>query len=211
MNVLIDGENLRHRISEILVAKDRIRSQDSNAYFAFDVRYLLEKTLSSGDFTSTYYTTKIHFPKFPVPAAMTKRIKDIQEANRRWIARLSAQGTRIVKAGYLKVRDSSKCIHCGKKTLLLQEKGVDVRLSIDVVQLALIDQAKDIVVVSSDADIIPALTAAISAGANVIYLCWDEDINKAIASVASRTVTFDNRLVVEAFDRANKTGENYGK
>jgi len=106
----------------------------------------------------------------------------------------------VIKAGYLKVRESSKCSNCGKKTLILQEKGVDVRLATDVVLAAAVEKVRHIVVLSSDADMIPALESARQSGATVTYLCFAEELNGAIASVSSQTLTYSRKNLVDIYE-----------
>jgi uncharacterized LabA/DUF88 family protein len=196
MKILIDGENLRHQLAHVLYQHKKVT--DKQAYFKFDlVSFLAEALRTSSSITATYYTTRIKQPQQKVPLKLQKRIIGISEANRRWVADLTNQKVRIVKAGHLKIRESSACVHCGKKTLVLQEKGVDVRVATDLV-LARQDTIS-IVLASSDSDLIPSLEASKRAGLKVIYLCYAGWLNRSVAAQAYKTITFDDDLVLKHF------------
>lgn len=197
MKVFIDGENFRHRLAGVLVQAGLLSDYDQP--FEFDVQALLVLALAETPEQVSYYTSRVKQPHFDVPQEMIDRIDGIRERSRRWIASLSNQGILVIKAGYLKVRESSKCIHCGKKTLILQEKGVDVRLATDFVLAAAVDHIHHIAVLSSDADMIPALESARASGATVTYLCFAEELNAAIASVSSQTLTYSRRNITDVF------------
>ncbi|MEO8104871.1 MAG: NYN domain-containing protein [Candidatus Saccharibacteria bacterium] len=197
MKVFIDGENFRHRLAGVLVQEGLLGDYDQP--FEFDVPALLVMALAETPQQISYYTSRVKQPHFDVPPEMIDRIDGIRERSRRWLASLSNQGIVVIKAGYLKVRESSKCLHCGQKNLILQEKGVDVRLATDVVLAAAVDHLHQLAVLSSDADMIPALESARASGATVTYLCFAEEINGAIASVSSQTLTYSRRNIVDIF------------
>lgn len=198
MKVLIDGENLRHQLAHILYQHKKI--VDKNAYFRFNLTNFLQDALRIASIEISYYTTRIKQPEYKIPVSLQKRISSISEANRRWIADLSNQQITVVKAGYLSVRESGVCIHCGKKTLVLQEKGVDVRIATDLVIESQNLTKKDIILGSSDSDLVPAIQAAKRAGLKTTYLCYSGWLNRSVAAQASKTITFDDVLVLKHFE-----------
>ncbi len=196
MKVLIDGENLRHQLAEVLFLHKKIAYK--NGYFGFDTMRFLKDVLDEQNIEVYYYSTRIRQPRHKIPLALKKQIMDISEANRRWVADLTNQGIVVEKAGYLRVRDSNACIHCGKKTLVLQEKGVDVRVATDLV-LCKDSGAKQVVLASSDSDLTPALEATAKAGVRVRYLCYSAWLNRSIAAQSDKTITFDDAKVLKYF------------
>ena len=197
MKILIDGENLRHQLAHVLYEHKIIT--DKNAYFQFNLAAFLQDALGVESVEATYYTTRIKQPNQKIPANLQKRITSISESNRRWVADLANQKIRVVKAGYLRVRESSACIHCGKKTLVLQEKGVDVRVATDLVIVSHDSTHKTLVLASSDSDLIPSIEAANRSGLRTTYLCYAGWLNRSIAAQAYKTITFDDALVVKHF------------
>lgn len=198
MKVYIDGENFRHQITHILVERGVLPKDERNNFYRFDTVGLLREIMQTDEpLDVRYYTTRIRQPEFKIPLRLSTKLDDISEANRRWVAQLHNQGIQVVKAGYLRVRESSACVHCGKKTLVLQEKGVDVRVATDVLLAAQTGDA--VALVSSDSDIAPALDAARKIGGEVTYVCAANRVNTALAGLASHVVTFDPKKVLKYY------------
>ena len=197
MKVFIDGENLRHRLVGVLHQEKLIHDRDD--MFQLDVRALIQDALPETFEAIDYYTTRIKQPTFEIPEALMHKIITIQESHRRWIAMLTNQNINVIKAGNLKVHESNTCYHCGRRTMLLQEKGVDVRLASEVVMAAVHDNVTEIVVLSSDTDMIPALNIARRGGARITYLCFDEETNHALQIATDRTITYTRENIRSAF------------
>lgn len=195
MKILIDGENFRHQIAHVLLLNKKII--DGHAYFKFDTQNFLKEALATQVTEAAYYTTRIKQPRQKIPVKLQKRITSINEANRKFIADLANQEIVIVKAGYLRVRESGSCVYCGKKTMVLQEKGVDVRVATDLVLASQKD--KQVVMISSDSDLVPALQAVRAQGVEVIYFCYAGWLNRSVAAQSSKTITFDDKLVLKYF------------
>lgn len=208
MKVFIDGENMRHRLVSSLLAAGKIASPDD--YFKVDIHNLITNALAETPEQVSYYTTRIHQPKFEIPERLRDEITSIQESHRRWIAELTNQGVRVVKAGLLKVHENSPCYHCGRRTMVLQEKGVDVRLASEMVMAAVHDNIDTIVVLSSDADMIPALEIVRHAGTKIIYMCFEEEENEALKVLTDRVVTYSRQNVIDQFRPFAKETSTYG-
>lgn len=197
MKVYIDGENMRHRLVSVLLNSHKI--EDSEDYFKSDIRKLITDALGESPEQISYFTTRIRQPQFDIPEQLRDKITTIQESHRRWIAELTNQGVRVVKAGLLKVHENAPCYHCGRRTMILQEKGVDVRMATEMVLAAVHDNAKTIVVLSSDADMIPALEVVKRSGTKIIYMCFEEERNEALAIVSDQTVTYSRQNIIDAY------------
>jgi len=205
MKVFIDGENMRHRLVEVLLGAQKIN--DSEDSFKVDLRRLVTAKLQSEPAEISYYTTRIHQPDFDIPERLRDEITAIQEQHRRWIAELTNQGVRVVKAGKLKVHENAPCYHCGRRTMVLQEKGVDVRMAAEMVMAAVHDHEDTIVVLSSDADMIPALEIVRKAGTKVIYMCFNEEENEALKLSTDQLVTYSRQDVTDVLTPYKATEE----
>lgn len=194
--VLIDGENLRHQIAHVLQAHKKI--SDKNGYFQFGLRSFLAEALHDEKLELTYYATRIKQPRQKIPSKLQKQITVISNANRKWVADLNNQNVKVIKSGYLRVRESTPCIYCNKRTLTLQEKGVDVGVSADLI-LAGNGKSENIVLASSDSDLIPAIEAANRVGVKTTYFCYAGWLNRSVAAQTYKTITFDDALVLKYF------------
>ena len=203
MQLFIDGENLRHRLVQVLHQQHLIHDRDDQ--FSEDIAGLAAQSLGERPEQISYYTTRIHQPKFEIPEQLEHKITEIQESHRRWIAMLTNQGIRVVKAGNLKVHENSPCYHCGRRTMVLQEKGVDVRLASEVIMAAVHDKVPEIVVLSSDADMIPAMEIVRRSGAHITYFCFEEEVNEALVKATDRTVTYDRTHIIDNFQKRRHT------
>jgi len=197
INVYIDGENLRHRVKDVLVEEKIIDKTEET--FSFDLSGLVQQNLPKKDLSLAYYTTRVRKPNYEVPKEMFDKIERIQIANRPWLSQLSNQGIQIIKAGYLHIRESGACAHCGKRTMVPQEKGVDVRLATDIVLDSVKNKAKQVAIVSSDSDLLPAIEVARKGGTKVIYLVFKEQVNRAIRKAADETIYFDRQAIINAY------------
>ncbi len=198
MKVYIDGENLRQRLVTTLQHQKRIHDRDEP--FKFEIRKLVTSALGERPDEIIYYTTKIRQPKFDIPPPLQHKLEGIMDSHRRWIAELTNQGIKVIKGGTLKIHESRTCYECGKRTMLLQEKGVDVRLAIDVVQAAIAHDTDHIVILSSDSDMIPALEVARKSGVKVTYLCAENEQNQAVSLVCDATVLYQIDDVNRSFN-----------
>jgi uncharacterized LabA/DUF88 family protein len=193
MLLIVDGENFRHQISRTLVQAGRIR--ENNDFFPFDFMGFCRHVMHRQDIDVTYVTTDIRHPHFEIPEELRLLINEIVSSHGRWIQHLNEQGVNVVTAGKLKVKESNACTHCGKRSMILQEKGVDVRVATELL-LAAQRQEPEIALGSSDSDMIPALEAARELGAHTKYVCHRDELNEHIQSIVSDVLTFDDADVM---------------
>jgi uncharacterized LabA/DUF88 family protein len=85
----------------------------------------------------------------------------------------------------------------GKKVLVFKEKGVDVRIAVDMVSGSCDKTIKEIVLGSSDSDLQPAIKEVKDRGNNVIYLGFETQPNKGISYNVHRTILIRNAEVLQ--------------
>lgn len=201
VKVYVDGENLVHELLRILKHEGLIKHRSD--LVKFDLRYLLQELVTDKQHARDilYYTTKLR--QVNEPDYLAKLTFRIAAWNSRWTPWLIGQGVTVIKAGMLKKRDGHRCRSCGETDQLLQEKGVDVRMATDIVYDVLSKTTTLLYIVSSDSDLIPAITKAKRSGVKIIYMAPSEKINRAIVAVTDEVKVFDQKLVIEAFKRVN--------
>lgn len=191
MIVYIDGENAVHQIVEIL--KKSKKYANRNNILKFNLRGLLEKQLHAKDFEIRYYTTTLRLIR--TDPILEKKSRAMMRWSEQWANNLAKQDISIVKAGKLKVRDGELCPRCGYQEAIFREKGVDVRLAVDMV----VDSAeeKQLVVWSSDADLLPAVQIAKRSGARIKNIAHKDFLNLALARQCGEWQVYEDENLVK--------------
>ena len=198
MKVYVDGENFRHGLANVLMAEGLIAN--SRELTAFPLRQVLTDVLAITDLEIAYYTSKIKLPRGYKPSeAILNRASEINEFNRKWTAALLRQDIEHIKAGYLKVKSGEPCRKCGERIEILQEKGVDVRIAVDIVTQISRGKRSQLALMSSDTDLIPAIDRARKQGVHVVYVCFGEAVNRAVSASVDETITISNAKVAQYF------------
>lgn len=200
MKLFIDGENCRQALSKILQEEGLVKaSREITKYRLADLLRDVTST-KANDLDIRYYASEIKLPSGYKPTAETmKQVNKIKEYSRKWVPNLQLQKIEYIKAGNLKVRQAKPCANCGKSLEVLQEKGVDVRVAVDMLESAYSGKDKKIVVMSSDTDLCPALHKVRAKGVRLVYLCFADSLNRAVSAVCHETLTIPRAKVVEYY------------
>lgn len=156
--VYIDGQNFLYRAAEILISHNLISSKQELT--KINIRALLEGLFPDEDLDIRFYGI-----------AHIRRNKDLDEVIlakshlfadnlRRIKGSLAKQNIAYISSGTLLARDSEPCPNCGFHRFHFQEKGVDVSLATGIVNDAATNQVDRIILLSSDMDMLPAITLA---------------------------------------------------
>jgi len=68
----------------------------------------------------------------------------------------------------------------GKEVVIFKEKGVDVRIAVDLVSSAYDNKVDTVILCCSDSDLQPAIKEARSRGLQIIYLGFEINSNKGL-------------------------------
>ena len=109
------------------------------------------------------------------------------------------QGIEYIKAGNLKVKADKPCPNCKNIQDRLQEKGVDVRLALDIFEASLENKNKnkEIVVISSDTDLCPVYHKIKKYGVHIKYVCFATRLNRAIAAATDEIISITPEKAVK--------------
>ncbi|MGI6335340.1 MAG: NYN domain-containing protein [Minisyncoccales bacterium] len=80
---------------------------------------------------------------------------------------------------------------------MFKEKGVDVRIGVDMIALACDKKFDSIILGSSDSDLQPAIKEVIKRGVECIYLGFETKPNKGMTCKTSRTILIRNSEVLK--------------
>lgn len=195
-NIYIDSENLVYQLAGILM-KEKLITERAELV-KFDIVSLFMKAARDNvqPINIYYYGTKLHLIKDMGEEALEASQKMITQKHA-WDSWLAKQKIEFITAGNLKARQK-------KEGVVFQEKGVDVRIAVDMVKAAYEQPKLHFIVATSDSDIIPALRVIKEKGHTITYVGFKEHLNKAIVAHADQTIGFSRKEVIENYKKANQ-------
>lgn len=184
--LFIDGENFRFKCKDVFGAAGIMNVDWSK----FDLDALLNQVLTGIVFNERrYYAAKID--THPTSIARSRKL---QEKQRELKTRLEGTGYKFVIAGRVKGQDQIG--RDGRVTTVFKEKGVDVRIGVDMVSFAADNLVDVVVLASSDSDLQPAIKEVRKRGKQVVYLGFERGLNKGMSYTTSRTITIRDAEVL---------------
>ncbi len=206
MKVFVDGENFRQNLTRELIEKQCIKNYDT--LYKYDVVGLIREALQVDDLEIWYYASEVKMPKDYEPEpAIVKQMRKIEKKAARWIPILKEQGIRYIRAGNLKPKMAKPCRNCGLEEEILQEKGVDVRMALDIFEECLNPNSDEIAVISSDVDLCPVYQKARRHWTKVRYICFSDRVNKAVSSACYKTMMIRPTMIKRHFEGVLVAGE----
>ena len=188
MKIYIDGENFRKGLERYLKESGILRKGEG--FNGYQVRKLLEDVVETDGLEIVYYASKVKLPRGYEPSSSAVEAADkIKEESRVWLSSIVAQSITLIKAGNLKIKQSKPCSKCQNQQEVLQEKGVDVRLAVDVLEDVYENSPSTLGLFSSDTDLCPAIHKAVAKNVKVMYICFANSLNRAVAAASSETIT----------------------
>jgi len=188
----IDGENLRHYIEKVLkqgsVPVKRAKILNVN------LKDLFNKVLKGIRVSKkVYYASRLRFHKnFP------EKSNSLIQEQRVLKSKLEKNGFQFLISG--NVRGQKVKIN-GKTKIVFREKGVDVRMAVDIVVAACDRKVQRIVLCSSDSDLQPAVKEAKERGVEVVYLGFETNPNKGLIYTTNRTILIRDSEILENFSK----------
>jgi len=84
----------------------------------------------------------------------------------------------------------------GHETLTFKEKGVDVKIAVDMITLACNNELETAIIGSSDSDLQPAIKELQNRKVLRIYLGFEDSPNKGLTFTTNRTILIRNSEVI---------------
>lgn len=183
--LLIDGENFLHKVKDVL-KENRIDPKQTDIS-RININFLLEKSLEQYKITrKIFYAAKLHFNE-----ETKKKSTELILQQRYLKTQLLKQGFEFLIGGNVR---SQKV---GNK-IIFREKGVDVKIAVDMVALAADKMAQTIILCSSDSDLQPAISEARKRNVEVVYLGFEMQPNKGLSYTTNKMILFRNSKILEA-------------
>ena len=186
--LFIDGENFRHKVEEVL--KTGHKDISSVDFAEIDLLGLLDKVLKKYRiFEKRYYGAKIR-----QHSDTPKKSQELIVLQRRLKTNLEKQGFTYIIAGNVRAQS----VHVdGATKLIFREKGVDVRIAVDLVSLACDKKMNTAILCSSDSDLQPAITELRKRKVKIIYLGFQISPNKGLTFTTHETILFRNHEILD--------------
>ena len=193
-NILfVDGRNFISKIRGILSPdNNRVNQTD---FSTFNFAGLLDKVLQRMKIDRKIF----YFGKIGRHIETEKKSLELIENQRMLKLYLEKQGFEVILAG--RVRGHIEKCPKGHEMLIFKEKGVDVRMAVDMITLACNKELKTAVIGSSDSDLQPAVKQLKNLGVERIYLGFENSPNKGLTYTTNRTILIRNSEVMEFIER----------
>ena len=182
--LFVDGENFLHKIEEVCKLEGVLKNKANVAIV--DLNKLFKDSLKSFDIhRKIFYVAKLH-----IHSDTKKKSEELIKLQRKLRNSLVNQGYEFVIAGNVRAqRVDSK--------IVFREKGVDVKIAVDLVSLACDKKLTTAILCSSDSDLQPAIKELKERDVEVVYLGFEASPNKGLTYTTDRTILLRNHEIVD--------------
>jgi len=190
--LFIDGENFLHKLEDALtesgIPKKKIVMKN------LDYSSLFESVLSGYSVTKKlFYSARLR-----VFEETREKSMELIQKQRVLKQKLEKQGFDFILAGTVRPQE----VKANKKTsYVFREKGVDVRIAVDMVSLSCDKKINNAILCSSDSDLQPAIAESKHRGVKVIYLGFEISPNKGMTYTCDKTILFRNSEILKHYTR----------
>ena len=193
----IDGENLKHYLKTVLL-DEGIKERAINLE-KFNLQKLFELPLKGMKISEKrYYCARLReHREYPRTLKKSKEL----------ILKQRVQKTNLEKLGFTFVISGNvrpQQIRVNNKTkIIFKEKGVDVKIAVDLITGICDKQVGTALLCSSDSDLQPAVEEAKKRGLEIVYVGFEIKPNKGLSYTTDRTILIRNSEVLDAHRQSN--------
>lgn len=183
--LFIDGENFKGKIRAVFKGIGK----DKPIWHKYNFKGLLDKVLAGLVIQRKIF----YFARIKEHEDTKNKSQQLIQEQRLLKTHLENQGYEVILTGRVRgIEENSK-----KKTLIFKEKGVDVKIAVDMVLLACDKKAEEIILGSSDSDLQPAIKVVRERGVGCVYLGFENQPNKGLSYTTNKTILIRNSEVLE--------------
>lgn len=186
--LLIDGENFKGKIRRIF---KNLEIKEEIPWHKYDFKGLFEEVLEGIPVDKTIF----YFARLKEHKDTPDKSKELIEKQRLLKLHLENQGFDVIFSG--QVRGHIENGPDMKEHLIFREKGVDVRIAVDMVSMACDNPPETIILGSSDSDLQPAVQDIKKRDVNCIYLGFEDMPNKGLTYTTQKTILIRNSEVLK--------------
>lgn len=187
-HVFIDGENFAKKTKELIRAQKNWEKKYD--FTQIRLRDLLNSAISGKLDRFDFYSAKLH-----AHSGSIKKSDELIARQRALKARLERQGIKFTIAGNVRGQQ----IGSGKTArIIFREKGVDVKLAVDMVSRSCDKRISRAILCSSDSDFQPAVTELKQRKVEVVYVGFENNPNKGLVYTADRAILLRDKEILKA-------------
>ena len=186
--IFIDGENFLHKIEEVLKQEGLYKNKKTLASINIDKLFKIPLK-GFKVHRKLFYVAKLHLHQ----ETLTKS-EELIKVQRKLRNNLVNQGYEFIIAGNVRAQKVDNKV-------VFREKGVDVKVAVDMVSLACDKKITTAILCSSDSDLQPAVKELRERNVEVIYLGFENKPNKGLTFTTNRTILLRNSEVIEVCKR----------
>ena len=160
-------------------------------FATYDFSRLLSKVLTGIELDKKI----LYLGKLEQHKETEKKSNDLIEKQRLLKLHLEQQGFEVILAG--RVRGHIEKCPKGHEVLTFKEKGVDVRMAVDMITAACNKNLKTAIIGSSDSDLQPAVRELRNQRIERVYLGFESQPNKGLTATTNRTILIRNSELEE--------------
>jgi uncharacterized LabA/DUF88 family protein len=204
--LFIDGENFKKKIRDVLISEKIIRENDDIEWTRFNFRNLFKQTLQGIKIDREIF----YFAKIKKHPATRQKSEVLIQSTRKLKTYLESEGQNfeVIMAGNVRgyptekiIQDKKTKFFSTKEVIVFKEKGVDVRIAVDMVSMSCDNLLDTAILASSDSDLQPAIKEVTQRKKICIYLGFENYQNKGISYTTNRTILIRNIEVVSNYQK----------
>jgi uncharacterized LabA/DUF88 family protein len=177
--LFIDGENFIFKIEQALKKQGIAKHKVDLALI--NLNDLFKESLKGFNISrKIFYNARLHFHK-----DTPRKSEELIKLQRKLRNTLINQGYEFIIAGNVRAQKVD-----GK--IVFREKGVDVKIAVDLVSLACDGKLDTAILCSSDSDLQPAIEEARKRKIKVVYLGFETNPNKGLMYTTNKTILLRN-------------------
>lgn len=175
--LFIDGENFLKKVREVF----RAHGQSGPSWDGYDFDGLITTALQGVVVDERrFYAAKLH--EHPSTLEQSRILIEKQRNLKR---KLEGFGFQFIISGHVRAHEESID---GKRMVFFREKGVDVRIAVDMATMACDRRMGLAIIASSDSDLQPAIGEIRRRDVQCLYLGFERSPNKGMTYTTNRTI-----------------------
>lgn len=190
--LFIDGENFKKKTTQVLLEEGVIKSNEKIDWDKFDFTGLFKQVLNGIKIDNKlFYIAKLKYYK-----QTAAKSSELIERQRLLIKYLKDHGINTILAGRVRMYSDK---NDNATRFNFKEKGVDVRIAVDITTMACDGLLDTAIIVSSDSDLQPAVKELNKRNAKSIYVGFELNPNKGLMYTTKRSILIRNSEVLKFY------------